>query len=227
MWAKYLVRRAYELFDPLAVKLRVPTYIAIALVVALVVGSITGITVIVNQPVVPTVDSIQPIHFVQVNAAQIGEMDVTAYAEIQNQVQTMGFQPVIQMTVPQLPSNFLDVGMKQDAGSYSEIIKMAGQLAPHLSFVTVFTNGVWFSTNAWQGNNQNLEYLVSEYYPNDTPDQLWVQHMQTLAKLKQDKGWDVQPMSENRYMAAFSDHLRWFLDKKGIPAYQADFNLWH
>lgn len=226
-WAKSIGQRIYGFFDDLAVKFRVPTFAVIALVLVIVVGSIVGINLSSSQTDVPLVDSIQPIHFVQVNAGQVAEMDVTAYSELQNQVQTMGFQPILQMTIPQLSSNFFDVGMKQDAGAYSEIIKMAGQLAPHLSFVTVFTNGVWFSTNAWQGTNQSLEYLVSEFYPNDTPDQLWVQHVQTLTKLKQDKGWEVQPLSENRYMAALSDHLRWFLDKKGIPAYQADFNLWH
>jgi hypothetical protein len=72
-----------------------------------------------------------------------------------------------------------------------------------------------------------MDYLVSEYYPNDTPDQLYIQHIQTLEKLKQDKGWQVQNMGENRYMAALSDHLRWFLNKKDIQGYQADFKLWH
>lgn len=228
IWAKYLARRAYELFDPLATKLRVPTYIAIVLVAALVVGSIMGITLWANQPVVPTVDSIQPIHFIQVSSGQVSEMDITAYSDAQNQVQSMGFQPVLQMTVPQLPSpNFFDVGMKPDAGVYSEIIKFPGQLAPRVSFVTVFSNGVWLSTNGWDGTNRNSTTAVSEFYPNDTTDQLYVQHMQTLAKLKQDNGWDVQSMNENRYMSAFSDRVRSFLDKKNIPAYQADFKLWH
>ncbi|HJT23567.1 MAG TPA: B-box zinc finger protein, partial [bacterium] len=48
IWVKYLLRRAYDLFDPLAVKLRVPTYIAVLLVVALVAGSVMGITLFVN-----------------------------------------------------------------------------------------------------------------------------------------------------------------------------------
>ncbi len=229
IWAKYLLRRAYEAFDPLAKKLRIPTFVVIAALAVLLVGGGVGLGSLLNQPSVPMVDSIQPLHFVEVNSNQVSEMDITAYTDLQNQLQTMGFQPILQMTVPQLPSpNFFDVGMKEDAGVYSEIIKMPGQLTPHLSFVTVFTNGVWFSTNAWQGTNQDLTYLFNEYYLNDTPDQLYVQHMQTLEKLKQDKEWDVQTnMSENRYMSALSDHLRWFMDKKGIQAYQADFNLWH
>lgn len=228
IWAKYLIRRAYEFFDPLAKKLKVPTFVVLVLLIALLVGGTIGIGAVLNQPSVPTVDTIQPLHFVEVSSSQVSEMDITAYTDLQNQIQTMGFQPVLQMTVPQLPSpNFFDVSMKEDAGTYSEIIKMPGQLAPRLSFVTVFTNGVWFSTNAWEGTNQSLNTLESEFYPGDTPDQLYVQHIQTLEKLKQDKEWEVQSLSENRYMAALSDRVRWFLDKKGVPAYQADFNLWH
>ncbi len=39
--------------------------------------------------------------------------------------------------------------------------------------------------------------------------------------------WQVQAMGENRYIAALSDHLRWYLNKKDIQGYQADFKLWH
>lgn len=228
IWIKFIARRTYELFNPLAKKLKMPTYVVIGLIVAVIVGAVVGLGAVLNQPSVPLVDTIQPIHMIQVNSSQVSEMDVTAYTDVQNQVQTMGFQSVLQMTVPQLPSpNFFDVGMKPDAGVYSEIIKFPGQLAPKLSFVTAFTNGVWFSTNGWDGTGRTSATLVSEFYPGDTTDQLYVQHMQTLEKLKQDNGWDVQAMSENRYIAAFSDRVRSFLDKKSIPAYQADFNLWH
>ena len=228
IWVKYLVRHSYEMFDPLAKKMRIPTYVFLGLVAALIVGAVIGVGSLLNKPTVVLADMIQPIHMVQMSSSQVSEMDITAYTELQTQLQTMGFTPVIQMTVPQLPSpNFFDVGMKEDAGVYSEILKMPGQITPHLSFVSVFSNGVWFSTNAWQGDNQTMDYLVSEYYPDATPDQLYAQHNQTLEKLKQDKGWQVQAMGENRYMAALSDHLRWFLNKKDIQGYQADFKLWH
>jgi hypothetical protein len=228
VWVKFLIRRFYEMFDPLAQKLKVPTYVFLGLIAILIVGAFIGVGAMLNKPSVALADTIQPIHMIQVNSTQVSEMDITAYTELQTQLQTTGFTPVIQMTVPQLPSpNFFDVGMKEDAGTYSEILKMPGQIAPHLSFVSVFSNGVWFSTNAWDGDNQTMDYLVSEYYPNDTPDQLYVQHIQSLEKLKQDKGWQVQTMGENRYMAALSDHLRWFLNKKDIQGYQADFKLWH
>jgi hypothetical protein len=140
----------------------------------------------------------------------------------------MGFKPILQMTIPQLsPLNFFDVSMKEDANTYAEIIKVQGDITPRLSFVTVFTNGVWFSTNGWQGTNQNLEDLLSEFYPNLTPDQLLVQHMQTLEGLKK-KDWEpTQALSETRYMTSLSDLLRWFLDKKGIQPNQADISMWH
>jgi hypothetical protein len=155
-------------------------------------------------------------------------MDVTGYMEIQNQLQTMGFTPVLQMTVPQIPApNFFDVGMKESIGTYSEILKIPGQITPHLSFTTVFTNGIWYSTNAWQGTQHEMAYLISEFYPQDTPEQLYIKHVQGVEKFKKEKDWQVQLMSENRYMAALSDHLRWFLNKKDIPGWKADFNLWH
>ncbi len=72
-----------------------------------------------------------------------------------------------------------------------------------------------------------MEYLISEFFPQDSPDQLYVKHVQGVEKMKQDKDWQVQPMSQNRYMAALSDHLRWFLVKTGIPGYSATFDLWH
>jgi hypothetical protein len=228
IWAKYLIRRSYEMFDPLAKKLHVPTYVFLILLAGLITAAVIGLGTILNRPSVAMAETIPAIHIIKVNSSQVSEMDVTTYTDLQNQVQGMGFTPLIQMTVPQLPSpNFFDVGIKDDIGIYSEILKMPGQITPHLSFVTVFTNGVWFSTNGWQGDNQTMEYLVSEFYPTATPDQLYVKHVQALEKLKQEKDWQVSGMNENRYVAALSDHLRWFLVKKDIQGYKADFNLWH
>lgn len=228
IWVKYLLRRSYEMFDPLAQKLKVPTYVFLALVAALIGGLVIGAGAYLNRPSVAMADSIPSIHIVQVNSSQISEMDVTTYTDLQSQLQTMGFEPLMQMTVPQLPSpNFFDVGIKENIGTYSEILKRTGTITPHLSFVTVFTNGVWYSTNAWEGKDQQMEYLVSEFYPTDTPDQLYVKHVQGVEKLKQDKDWQVGSMNQNRYMAALSDHLRWFLVKEGMQGYNATFDLWH
>ncbi|HEY5037805.1 MAG TPA: hypothetical protein VIJ93_01890 [bacterium] len=228
IWIKFLIRKSYQMFDPLAKKLRVPTYVFLGILLLVGVGIVAEVGAVLNQPSIALVESIQPIHFVRVNSAQISEMDVTTYADLQNQVQTLGFTPLIQMTIPQVPSpNFFEVGLKGDAGTYSELIKMPGQITPHLSFVTYFNNGVMFSTNAWSGENQQMDYLISEFYPSETPNQLYVQHIQEVDKLKKEKDWQVQAMDEKRYLAALSDHLRWFLAKKDIPGYKADFNLWH
>jgi hypothetical protein len=132
------------------------------------------------------------------------------------------------MTVPQLPGpNFFDVYMRQDAGTYGEIIKVADQTAPTLSFITVFTNGVWFSTNGFKGTNQQLDFLVSSFDPGASTDQLYAQHQQDLNKIRQENSWDIEEMSQNRYMAAFSDEVREYLYKKGLQAYQADLASWH
>lgn len=227
VWTKYLLKRPYAWLDPVAKKLKIPTFVFMGLLAAVFVGAIIGIGALSGRSSVALVNSIQPIHMIQVNSNQVSELDITAYTDLQNQLQNMGFQSLLQVTVLQLPSpNFFDVSMKETAETYGEILKMPGQITPRLSFITVFKNGVWFSTNGWPGDNLSTDYLISEHYPNDTPDQLYVQHMQTLVSLKQ-KDWQVQSMSENRYMAALSDHLREFLDKKGVLPYQADFNLWH
>ncbi len=228
VWSKYLIRRSYEMFDPLAQKIHVPTYAFLAILATLLGALVFGAGVLLNRPSVVIVETIPQIHFIRVNSNQISEMDVTTYGEFQNQIQTMGFTPLIQMTVPQLPSpNFFDVGIKDNIGTYSEILKMKGSITPQLSFVTVFTNGIWFSTNGWEGDSHEMDYLMSRFYPKETPDQLYVKHVQAVEKLKQDNGWQVQSMNENRYMAALSDHLRWFLTKKGMQGYNANFGMWH
>jgi hypothetical protein len=181
-----------------------------------------------SEPSIRIADSVAPLQIVQVDSGQIADMDITTYSDIEAKLQAMQFTSFIQMTVTELPSpNFFNVQMKPEAGTYAEVIKMPGQLKPVLSYVTVFTNGVWYSTNGWDGKNQELEYLVSEFDPADDPDQLYVAHIQGVDKLKSDKGWETQTMSEDRYMAALSDHVRWYLDYKNIAGYQADFADWH
>ncbi len=209
-------------------KIKIPYYaLAAALVVFLGLAG-WGIASAGGGPSIKIVDTIAPLQIVQVDASQIADMDITTYSDIQTKLQAMQFTNFIQMTVPELPSpNFFNVQMKPESGTYAEVIKMPGQLKPVLSYVTVFTNGVWYSTNGWDGKNQELEYLVSEFDPNDDPDQLYVAHIQGVDKLKSDKGWDTQTMSEDRYLAAFSDHVRWYLDYKDIAGYQADFADWH
>ena len=228
IWVKYLFRRSLEIFEPLSAKTKIPTFVFPLLILVLLAGGVLGLLSIAGRPSVKVVTRIQPIHFVQVSASQISEMDITAYTDILNQLKTMGFNPILQATVPQLPSsNFFDIYSKDDSGTYAEILKMPGQITPHLSFVTVFSNGTWYSTNAWASKGTAGDFLVSESFPNATPDQLYVQHIQGLEKLKQDKDWQVSAMGENRYMAALSDHLRWFIDKNDLQAYQADFTLWN
>lgn len=228
VWIKFLYRRFLDIFEPLAYRLKIPTILVPVLLLVLLGGGIVGLLSLSGGPSVKVVSRVQAFHFVQVNSAQISEMDITAYTDILNQLKTMGFNPILQATVPQLPSsNFFDVYSKEDSGTYAEILKVPGQITPHLSFVTVFSNGIWYSTNGWASKGVTGDYLVSESFPNVTPDQLYVRHIQGLEKLKTDKDWQVAGMGENRYIAALSDHLRWFLDKNNLQAYQADFTLWN
>jgi hypothetical protein len=228
IWTKFILRRSLEVFEPLSQKTKIPAFLFPILILALLAGGVAGLLSISSGPSIKVVSRVQPIHFVQVNSAQVSDMDITAYTDILNQLKTMGFDPILQATIPQLPSsNFFDVYSKADSGTYAEILKMPGQITPHLSFVTVFSNGVWYSTNAWASKGNTADYLVSESFPNDTPDQLYTHHIQGLEKLKADKDWSVSSMGANRYMAALSDHLRWFIEKNDLQAYQADFTLWN
>jgi hypothetical protein len=209
-------------------KFQIPYYALAAGVVVLLglVGLVAASSA--GGPSVKIADSVAPFQIVQVDSGQIADMDITAYSDIQTKLQAMQFTSFTQMTVPELPSpNFFNVQMKPEAATYAEIIKMPGQLKPVLSYVTVFTNGVWFSTNGWDGKNQEMEYLVSEFDPNDDPDQLYVAHIQELDKLKSDRGWETQAMSQDRYMAALTDHVRWYMDAKNVAGYQANFADWH
>jgi hypothetical protein len=209
-------------------KFKVPYYAAAAGLVVLLglVGLVAAAAL--QKPSLQIVDTVTPLSLVQVDSSQITDMDITSYSDLQNHLQTMQFTNLFQMTVPQLPSpNFFNVQMKPDVSTYAEIIKLPGQLKPVLSFVTVFTNGVWYSTNAWNGQNQEMEYLVSEFAPGEDPDQLYVTHVQGIDKLKQDRGWETQEVNQDRYMAALTDHVRWYLNEKNVAAYQADFASWH
>jgi len=215
-------------FQLLAAKLRIPSYLLAAILFAVLAAGFTYWQQQSQTLVIPVVDSVTPIHLISLDVSQVGDMDITAFTDIQNHLGNLGFTQIFQMTVPQLPSpNFFDVGLKQDEGTYSEILKMPNQIGPRVSFVTVFTNGVWYSTNGWAGTNQQMDYLVSEFYPDQTPEELYNQHLQGVQKLQTANGWQVQKAGLDRYMADLSDHLRWFLTVKNIPAYQADFASWH
>jgi len=214
-------------FNIFAVKLKIPGYLLAAIIFVLLAGGITLYSQLSGGPVVATVDSIPPIHIINLDVSQVPDMDITAYSDLQNHLGPLGFTQAIQMTIPQIPNpNFFDVGFKDD-GTYCEILRIPNQIGPRVSFVTVFTNGIWYSTNGWVGTNQQSDYLLSEFFPNQTPEQLYDQHQRGVQKLLTDNDWQVQKPSLNRYMAALSDRIRWFLTSQNVLPYKADFASWH
>jgi hypothetical protein len=213
--------------DIFAAKFKMPGYLLAAIVFVLLAGGITVYSQLNSSSSVALVDSIQPIHIISLDVSQVPDMDITAYSDLQNHLGPLGFTQAIQMTIPQIPApNFFDVGFKDD-GTYCEILKIPNQIGPRVSFVTVFTNGIWYSTNGWVGTNQQSDYLLSEFFPNQTPEQLYAQHQQGVQKLQTDNDWQVQKPSLNRYMAALSDRIRWFLTTSNVLPYKADFASWH
>jgi hypothetical protein len=217
----------WKKFENFSGKLKIPGYLLAAILFVLVAGGLTFFLQKSSLPAVKVVDTIPQITIVSMDSSQVPNLDITAFTEMYTHLGQLGFIQILQMTVPQLLPNFFDVGMKEDEGIYSEILMMPNQIAPRLSFVTVFTNGVWYSTNGWAGTGQQLDYLVSEFYPDQTPEQLYDQHKQGIQKLQTANGWQVQNASQNRYMADLSDHLRWYLKFKNISADQLDFASWH
>jgi len=217
----------WQKFENFSAKLKMPGYLFAAVLFVLIAGGLTFFFQKGGSPVVKVVDTIPQITIVSMDASQVTNLDITAFTELYTHLGQLGFVQILQMTVPQLLPNFFDVGFKEDEGIYSEILMMPNQIAPRLSFVTVFTNGVWYSTNGWAGTGQQFDYLVSEFYPDQTPEQLYNQHKQGIQKLINDNGWQVQNASQNRYIADLSDHLRWYLKSKNISADQVDFSSWH
>jgi hypothetical protein len=218
---------SWQKFDSLGKKFKVPGYLFAAILLVLLAGGLTFFFQKPGSSIVKVVDTVPQITIVSMDASQVTNLDITAFTELYTHLGQLGFIQILQMTVPQLLPNFFDVGMKEDEGIYSEIIMMPNQIAPRLSFVTVFTNGVWYSTNGWAGTNQQLDYLQNEFYPDQSPEQLYAQHKQGIEKLQTANGWQIQTASQNRYMADLSDHLRWYLKFKNVSADQIDFASWH
>ena len=81
------------------------------------------------------------------------------------------------------------------------------------------------STNAWSAKEQDLEKLSSESAPQEDPHALWDHHRKRLEQCKQ-SGLGVPNANEWRFLSSLSDHLRWYLALKGIPAYKAAFEDW-
>ncbi|MGH7740373.1 MAG: hypothetical protein ACREL1_09540, partial [bacterium] len=209
-------------------KVKIPFLVLVVLVLALLGAGGIVVAFAGGAPTLQILNTLAPLQIVQMDSGEVTDMDITTYSDIQSNLQAMHFNDFLQMTVPQLPApNFFDVQMKSKAFTYAEIIKMPGDLTPVLSYVTVFTNGVWYSTNGWAGKDHNMSYLVSGFYPNDDPNQLYAVHIQGLNQLESDNGWEPETMGQNRYMSALTDHLRWYLNLKGLAGYQAQFADWH
>jgi len=207
-------------------RLPVPVFAALCLLLLLLVPA----TMIWNssKPSITVLESIQPIHIVRVASSQVGELDITSFLEQENKLKEMGFSPLLQYAIPQVTSpSFVSVYAKDAAGTYAELIKVPGVSSVKLSFVTVLNNGLWCSTNGWEGKDIVEDYLMSSHHSNDTPDALYVKHMQQVEQLRKQNAWVPSRVGESRYVGALSDHLRWFLQKRNVAFYRTTYDQWH
>ncbi len=209
--------------------LRLPIPVLAGLAALLVVLLLSApFLLLARRPAVKTVEAVLPVHVVKVQVSQVGELDIATYLELESKLQAMGFFPLIQMTAPQAPSpNFIAAFVKESVGVYAHLMKLPGSMAPRVAFVTVFNNGIWCSTNGFAGKDTQAEFLMNTHHPQDPVDALYVKHMQKIAQIGKREGWVPARMSESRYIAAFTDHFRWYLTWKKIPGYRAAFGDWH
>jgi hypothetical protein len=175
------------------------------------------------------VDRLEALRPARTDVRQIVELDITAFIDIESKIKQLGFTPLVQLSVPEIPAPnlfavYTDSG-NQKYKSYAVILKVPGSNMPRLSFVNVLSNGTWLSTNGWASKNQELEKLSSESAPGEDPVALWAHHQKRVDQAVQ-TGVAVTGVNERRFMCALSDHLRWYMAFKDIPAYKALFEEW-
>jgi hypothetical protein len=215
-----------RMLKPLAEKTKVPVIAWEVLVVLMVLGVAAAIGMKLRTPSYQLVDSLTPIHPIRMEVGEVPELDITAYLDIENKLKSMGFAQLTKVQIPEIPtSNLFSVYLNPSDKAYGIILKVPGSNAPRLSFVNVLSNGVWMSTNAWSAKDQELEKLSSESAPKEDPSVLWAHHRKRLEQSKQ-AGLGVPNANEWRFLSSLSDHLRWYLALKGIPAYKAAFEDW-
>jgi len=179
-----------------------------------------------QKPAYRLVDSLIPLHMVRIDVNQVIELDITAYMDFETKLQGLGFTPMLKITVPEIPSpNLFSVYGARDGKSYAVIVKAPGSISPKLSFVSCLSRGTWVSTNGWNSHNQEMDQVSSDSDPTLGTAALWNRHQGRVQQLAQDQ-ISFQPTNENRFLAAFSDHIRWYLTQKKIQGYKAQLEDW-
>ena len=215
--------------QPLADISKIPVKIWEILVVLVFLGLVAGVAALFHKPAYQLVDRLEALRPARTDVRQIVELDITAFIDIESKIKQLGFTPLVQLSVPEIPAPnlfavYTDSG-NQKYKSYAVILKVPGSNMPRLSFVNVLSNGTWLSTNGWASKNQELEKLSSESAPGEDPAALWAHHQKRVDQAVQ-TGVTVTGVNERRFMCALSDHLRWYMAVKDIPAYKALFEEW-
>jgi hypothetical protein len=223
--ASFLQRK----LKPLAEISKIPVWVWETLLAVVLLGGLTIVAMLFHKPSYQLIDHLEALCPIRTDVKQIVELDITAFIDIEGKVKQMGFAPLVQLSVSEIPAPNLfavysDPGHPQNK-TYAIILKVPGSNMPRLSFVNILSNGTWLSTNGWASKTQELEKLSSESAPNEDPAALWVHHQRRLEQALQ-TGVTASSVSERRFICALSDHLRWYMALKDIPAYKADFSSW-
>jgi hypothetical protein len=215
--------------QPLADISKIPVKIWEILTVLVFVGLLAGVVMFFHKPTYQLVDRLEALSPARTDVRQIVELDITAFIDIESKIKQLGFAPLIQLSVPEIPAPnlfavYTDSG-NQKYKSYAVILKVPGSNMPRLSFVNVLSNGTWLSTNGWASKDQELDKLSSESTPGQDPVALWAHHQKRVDQAIQ-TGVTVSSVNERRFICALCDHLRWYMELKDIPAYKALFENW-
>lgn len=188
----------------------------------------SGVWFFSERTSVTPVENVLPLHLVKVQSRDMVAMDVSRYFDLDRRLEAMGFNRLLEFTVPQLPSpNYFDVRAAGQAPVYAEILVFPGSSMPKPAFVTPVEGGLWFATNGWAGEDIETEWRISRHYPDLSVDRLYVKHMENLQAYLKKTGLKAQPIRESRYAGALSDHLREFFARTKTLPRSSGPEHWH
>lgn len=207
-------------------KTHVPMWAWTLLLVLIALGIAGTLAKSFIKPPVQLTDSLPALHPTRTDVKEVVGLDITSYLDLDGKVKQLGFGPLVGLSVPEIPSpNFLSVYVNTVTKTYAVLVMRPGLNKVSLSFVNTLSTGTWLSTNGWDVKGGSLEKLDSESAPQAPPAALWALHQKRLEKALQG-GVESTNANQWRFLCALTDHLRWFMSFKDIPAYKAAFEDW-
>jgi hypothetical protein len=196
---------------------KVPVWVLGAAAAALVVGLVCFVVLYLQKPAYQLADQVVALRPTRAEVREVVEMDHHGVHRHRGEGATVGFAPLTRWRSGDPGAELLLGVHESPEQDLRLILKLPGVITPKLSFVNTMTTGTWLSTNGWETQSPAMDKLDSESAPNDDPNALWARHQRHLEGATQ-AGQNPSLTSEWRFVSALCDHLRWYMDMKGIPA---------